>query len=269
MSSFGFDPSIFTFKPENELRFVWEANGEELSRALVVDYDCSSSKETSKCSPYSVDMTIVLDRPTLDADIPIFAEAEELYFPQVRFTIESELDSGDEVVGDSAMEEGDATQSDTTSPTDFSMEVSSDDVEGVDNSSCNVEGLKLAPSKSPIMDALVYCALNNWGIRLLKQEGDDIQFEVTNFKMYYKISSKICAKQNPTEDQGSRIKALKRWFPDFPSRRERGLLPSPFTITVSKGCRKDNKPKKLHEIIDRNRHVMKVTSFKRSAGSKS
>jgi len=268
MSSFGFDPSIFTYKPENELCFVWQTNGEELSRVHVVDYECSSSKETSKCSPcLIVDTTIVLDRPTLDADIPIFAEAEELYFPSRVSFADHSLESGDEVVADSAMEdEGDATQSDTT-PTDFSMEVSSDDLEGTDVVICNVEGVKLAPSKSPIMDALVYCALNNWGIRLLKQEGDDIQFEVTNFKMYYKISSKICAKQNPTEDQGSRIKALKRWFPDFPSRRERGILPSPFIITVSKGCRKDNKPKKLQEIIDRNRHVMKVTSFKRASKS--
>jgi len=256
MSSFGFDASIFTYKPENKLCFVWE-NSADIARAHVVDYDL-----TSRALPQrTVDMNICIDRPTMDADIPIFAEAVELYFPSEESDV---LESSDDVVADSTTE-GESAQSDAIQ-TDFSMEISSDD-EDLEGFSCNVEGLKLPPSKSPIMDALVFCALNNWGIRLAKEEGDDIQFEVTDFKMYYKISSKICAKQNPTEDQGSRIKALKRWFPDFPSRRDRAMLPSPFTISVSKGCRKDNKPKKMHEIIERNRHVVQTNHFKRASRS--
>jgi len=253
MSSFGLDPTIFTFKRADELCFIWENN--ELVRTQEEECDCSA-KTTAKYAPCTIEMsnTSCFGRSQY-TDAPIFTEAEEHYFP-VKRTIE--LESSDDVVIDSAMEDPSSAFSSDVAP-DFSMEISYSDEdldEEVHLSPDSFVDIKLAPSKSPIMDALVFCALNNWGICLVKEEGDDIQFEVNNFKMYYKISSKICAKQNPTEDQASRIKALKRWFPDFPSRRDRSHQPKPFLISVSKGSRKDNKPKKLREIIDRNRHTL-------------
>eukprot|EP01125_Pyxidicula_operculata_P003635 TRINITY_DN147_c1_g1_i1.p1 TRINITY_DN147_c1_g1~~TRINITY_DN147_c1_g1_i1.p1 ORF type:complete len:309 (+),score=83.15 TRINITY_DN147_c1_g1_i1:57-983(+) len=117
------------------------------------------------------------------------------------------------------------------------------------------EELKLQASKSPIMDALVYCALKKWGIELVRCEGEDIQFRLLNFQEYYEKSAQICSKQHPTEDEGSRIKALKRWFPDFPTKRERGRSETPFIITVQKG-KKENKPKKIREIIEKTRRLL-------------
>jgi len=115
--------------------------------------------------------------------------------------------------------------------------------------------VKLQASKSPIMDALVYCALNRWGIELLEDNGDNIRFRVLDFQKYYKYSAIICAKQNPTEDIASRIKALKRWFPDFPTKRA-GNLDEAFDITVQLPTKQDNKPQKLHEIIEKQRRVL-------------
>jgi len=117
--------------------------------------------------------------------------------------------------------------------------------------------VKLQASKSPIMDALVFCALKRWGIELLEENGDNIRFRVLNFQKYYKCSGIICAKQNPTEDIASRIKALKRWFPDFPTKRA-GNLDDAFEITVQLPNKQDNKPQKLHEIIEKQRKLLGV-----------
>jgi len=122
--------------------------------------------------------------------------------------------------------------------------------------------VKLQASKSPIMDALVYCALNRWGIELLEDNGDNIRFRVLNFQRYYKYSGMICAKQNPTEDIASRIKALKRWFPDFPTKRA-GNLDESFEITVQLPNKQDNKPQKLHEIIEKQRRLLGVHKITR------
>lgn len=121
----------------------------------------------------------------------------------------------------------------------------------------------LGASKSPIMQALVYCALRGWGLRLVKNEGDDVRFIVDDFAKYYRCSAYICAKQNPTDDQSSRIKALKRWFPDFPTRREHeALFESSFEIHVQKG--KDNKPKKIKMIIDEVRNLIEAENRARA-----
>jgi len=134
---------------------------------------------------------------------------------------------------------------------DFSV-CSTDDAEVGES---ELSKVKLQASKSPIMDALVYCALNRWGIELLEDKGDSIRFRVFNFQKYYKYSGIICAKQNPTEDMASRIKALKRWFPDFPTKRA-GNLEDAFEIIVQAPSKQDNKPQKLHEIIEKQRRLL-------------
>jgi len=130
-----------------------------------------------------------------------------------------------------------------------------------DLSNLTPDFIKLKASKSPIIDALVFCALKGWGIKLLCDKGQEIKFHVTDVDKYYECSSKICAKQRPTEDPSSRIKALKRWFPDFPSKRER--TSDSFIISVTKGSRKDNKPLKLHKIIEKNRRLLGIRKMRR------
>lgn len=115
----------------------------------------------------------------------------------------------------------------------------------------SIKDFKLPASKSPIMEAMVVCGLNGWGIDIVKK-GDhsnsnipEIIFKVTDFNRYYRISRVICSKQRPTDDLGSRIKALKRWFVDFPKKKY--CCNNSFILTV-----KPKIVKKVLEMIDRN-----------------
>jgi len=246
MSSFGQDPTIFSWFPPDELSFVWQV-----------------SNRTNRTLPQTA-----VNQPNLNPPLD-YSESKEQSIafrePSFKFTVMLEqtdmMDEDPKEEDKSLLEDGPSFTL-TSDEEDIDAPVPSGDF-STDNADCTpddlpngLENIKLTPSKSPIMDALVYCALNNWGIRLVREEGDDIQFEVTNFSQYYTISARICSKQNPTEDQSSRIKSLKRWFPDFPSKRENGYIKETFTISVAKRTRKDNKPKKLQEIIERNRQAL-------------
>jgi len=104
---------------------------------------------------------------------------------------------------------------------------------------------KLPSSKSPIMEALVYCSINKYGIELkeLNTTSNKILFYVNNFHAYYKHSCSICSKQSPSEDIRARMKALQRWFVTFPAWRE---LEYPFELLV-----KPSHYNKMHEIISK------------------
>jgi len=81
---------------------------------------------------------------------------------------------------------------------------------------------KLQSSKSPVIDALFYCALTKQGLALIDEgkESKHVKFRLDDFHFYYSKSKEICSKANPTDDVNSRVKALQRWFPDFPSLKE-------------------------------------------------
>lgn len=102
---------------------------------------------------------------------------------------------------------------------------------------------KLPSSKSPIMEALVYCSINKFGIELkeLNNQAQRISFLVSDFNTYYKQSCSICSKQSPSEDIRARMKALQRWFTSFPAWRE---LEKPFELVV-----RQSHYMKMHEII--------------------
>lgn len=114
-----------------------------------------------------------------------------------------------------------------------------------------IRDFKLPASKSPIMEAMVVCGLNGWGIDIIKNYDHnsntlpEIIFRVNDFNRYYRISRVICSKQRPTDDLGSRIKALKRWFVDFPKKKY--CCSNSFCLTI-----KPKIVKKVLEMIDRN-----------------
>jgi hypothetical protein len=107
------------------------------------------------------------------------------------------------------------------------------------------QNFKLPSSKSPIMEALVYCSINKYGIELkeLNTTTNKILFYVSDFNVYYKQSCSICSKQSPSEDIRARMKALQRWFVTFPAWRE---LEYPFELLV-----RPSHYNKMHEIISK------------------
>jgi len=89
----------------------------------------------------------------------------------------------------------------------------------LEDMSCDPSDFKLPASKSPIMEAMVVCAIKNWGISIHRNSPNQVVFRVSDFDRYYKISRTICSKQHPTEDIGSRVKSLRRWFDNFPKKK--------------------------------------------------
>jgi len=124
-------------------------------------------------------------------------------------------------------------------------------------------GFKLPASKSPIMEAMVVCALKGWGIDIVKNSRGsatdpvEVIFQVHDFDRYYRISRLICSKQRPTDDVGSRVKSLRRWFVNFPKKKDRNDN-VPFLLEV-----KPNIAKKVSEIIERNTRMYGLTKRRR------
>jgi len=125
-------------------------------------------------------------------------------------------------------------------------------------------GFKLPASKSPIMEAMAYCAIKRWGIEIVQcsDSTDDcpakVVFRVLDFEQYYKYSCLVCSKQNPTEDIGSRVKSLRRWFVNFPKKRDRRENPQ-FTLEV-----KPEVSKKVFEMIEKYKCQISVTKRRRT-----
>jgi len=122
---------------------------------------------------------------------------------------------------------------------------------------CDPGDFKLPASKSPIMEAMVVCAIKNWGLVLHKSSPNQVVFRVTDFERYYKISRAICSKQHPTEDIGSRVKSLRRWFDNFPKKKDRQDNPN-FLLAV-----KSSGTKKVNEMIERNTRLLGVQKRRR------
>jgi len=120
------------------------------------------------------------------------------------------------------------------------------------------ESFKLASSRSPVIEAFVYCALQGWGVEITRSTLDDIEFTVSDFDSYYRQSSRICSKHRPTEDISSRLKGLKRWLPEFPARKS--LITGPFKVSVAHG----DKFKKIQAMLERNREVAGICKMRRS-----
>jgi len=125
-------------------------------------------------------------------------------------------------------------------------------------------GFKLPASKSPIMEAMAYCAIKRWGIEIIQysDSNDDstakVVFRVLDFEQYYKYSCQICSKQNPTEDIGSRVKSLRRWFVNFPKKRDRRENPQ-FILEV-----KPEVSKKVYEMVEKYKCQISVTKRRRT-----
>jgi hypothetical protein len=126
------------------------------------------------------------------------------------------------------------------------------------------KGFKLPASKSPIMEAMVYCAIKKWGIDILECQDETpnsqakVVFKILDFEQYYKYSCAICSKQNPTEDIGSRVKSLRRWFVNFPKKRDRRDNPQ-FTLEV-----KPEVSKKVHDMIEKYKCLIDVRKRRRT-----
>jgi len=105
---------------------------------------------------------------------------------------------------------------------------------------------KLSLSKSPVLEAVIYCALNKWGIEMLPFGPDKkLCFKVNDFDKFSVYSAKINSKGKPTTDVSSRVKALRRWFDGIPKVKDRKIA---FIMSV-KGS--EDKHSKVVQLVDK------------------
>jgi len=126
---------------------------------------------------------------------------------------------------------------------------------------------KLSASKSPVMEALIYCAFNQWGVEIVKQGATEdewkldtehglgtrtglIAFRFFDFDLLSSCLERVNAKHKPTTDPGARIKALKRWFDGIPCVRNRN---EQFIATI----KKTEQASKVKEMIRRMLRIYK------------
>lgn len=123
---------------------------------------------------------------------------------------------------------------------------------------------KLSASKSPIMEALIYCAFNAWGVQIVKQDSKgewvpdtdfglttkdgSIAFKFFDFDLLSSCLERVNSKNKPTTDPGARIKALKRWFDGIPCVRDRNER---FIATVKK-------TEQLEKVNDMIRRMLRI-----------
>jgi hypothetical protein len=96
-----------------------------------------------------------------------------------------------------------------------------------------VEKPLLPTSKTPIMDALVYCAYKKLSINIHRNDQDAIQFQVTNWVSFLKNCELVSNKPRPTTEVSSRLKTFRRWFDGIPWSNNKNYL-DPCVITVKR-----------------------------------
>jgi len=69
-------------------------------------------------------------------------------------------------------------------------------------------------------------------------------FTITDFNKYWDLSQKICSKPSPTETPVARLKALRRWFADFPGiKKIKAVKEGKETISIRV------KPERITDVI--------------------
>jgi len=103
---------------------------------------------------------------------------------------------------------------------------------------------KLPSSKTPVIDAFLYCSICNWGVCLSPGNEGPTIFIINDFNVYWDFSQKICSKPSPTETPIARLKALRRWFADFPGIKKIKAVKEgkePITVKV--------KPERINDVV--------------------
>jgi len=131
-------------------------------------------------------------------------------------------------------------------------------------SKVDFDDYKLPPSKTPIIDAIIYCAIKGEGITIESRDQNKILFKVTDYEVFYEKQKQVCSKQNPTDDESSRIKTIQRWFKNFPTKKERSKTNQTiFYFSVEKSISED-KFRKIGKIIEKLEASINVNKRRRT-----
>jgi len=118
-------------------------------------------------------------------------------------------------LAESALDESASTDT-RSSPV---SQTSNDDVEDVP--APLTEFGTLPPSKNPCLDALAYCVVMGYGADQSDEDERNHTISISDCKKLLAYVKTFCPKQTQTNNDEYRIKALKRWFNDLPTKKMR------------------------------------------------
>lgn len=102
-------------------------------------------------------------------------------------------------------------------------------------------------SKTPCLDALVFCFLMRIGSFQTKENRQNGEIVVTNAQKFLEAIHLFCPKKSQTQNDEARIKAIKRWFDGIPAKRKRD---QPFVMRAKRA--------KTGDVI---KIIKKITKF--------
>eukprot|EP01124_Arcella_intermedia_P023312 TRINITY_DN3682_c2_g1_i1.p1 TRINITY_DN3682_c2_g1~~TRINITY_DN3682_c2_g1_i1.p1 ORF type:complete len:346 (-),score=40.16 TRINITY_DN3682_c2_g1_i1:67-1104(-) len=104
---------------------------------------------------------------------------------------------------------------------------------------------RLLASKSPQIEAVIYCTLNRWGAEFVDPE--NLLLKVHDFDTLWAYATKVSAKKSPTSEMNARVKSLRRWFEGIPRSGERN---NSFFLTPRTGVEK-----KLKAMVEKMNNI--------------
>lgn len=99
---------------------------------------------------------------------------------------------------------------------------------------------RLPPSKSPLIDAIIYCALKKLGMSLDQESNGSIELHIEKFADVCVYIDQVYYKNKSSITQARRVKSFKDWFENFP--RKNIYQSRPFTIQVKSGMLSSVRP---------------------------
>jgi len=79
----------------------------------------------------------------------------------------------------------------------------------------------LPPSKNPCLDALAFCVVMGYGAEQTEEDMRQSTISIYDCQKLLSYIKLFCPKQTQTNNDEYRVKALKRWFSDMPTKKMR------------------------------------------------
>jgi len=79
----------------------------------------------------------------------------------------------------------------------------------------------LPPSKNPCLDALAFCVVMGYGAEQTEEDMRQSTISIYDCQKLLSYIKMFCPKQTQTNNDEYRVKALKRWFCDMPTKKMR------------------------------------------------
>jgi hypothetical protein len=102
----------------------------------------------------------------------------------------------------------------------------------------------------PMITTFCYCALRGWGVKLVDADvrRGSVRVRLVDLDLYRACSARVSPRAHPADTADARLKALRLWFPNCPT-RERTLQASQPLVLDTQGVEDATKPGRLAMVL--------------------